>query len=558
MAENFTKDQLARAKDVDLLNYVQSNYQTKMHGNGTFKLIEDGHDSLIIFPDTNSWYDFSRQVGGDAVAFLVKHENKNMVTAVKQLIGETFDPQKLFSERSKARQPEVETPFILPQKAEDNNRVFAYLIKTRGIDRAIVKQCVDDGSIYQSHEVITKGTKQMTFDNCIFVGKDENGEAQYASQRSMNDSTKFVLKSDVKNSQKDYGFVLKGAENADWLTVCESPIDALSIASINKMQGEDNSNEHILSLGGVSNKAIDKFLESNKNISVINICLDNDPKGRESGEKIKEKYAAQGYKVVESYPKLKDYNLDLSRELTRKTAPVIDSPPPSPNNNRSISYLTKTKNLNSELVKSQIESGNIYQTDKEIVTQAGDHRTVSNTVFVKRDEFDSPDYAISVSYNNSSDKADFKVEYTNENQARNYISHNGGNSDLLVFNNPISMMTHQSYLKDSGQENNNNYLCSIAAPENAVKQYLSDNPNVKNVKVMLDKSEYINAKTGQLIDTREITFTRISGKNATKTVSVSKKYPKGIDLNKDLQTAKSTAKMKQKEPTKQNDSEKER
>lgn len=66
MAENFTKDQLARAKDVDLLNYVQSNYQTKMHGNGTFKLIEDGHDSLIIFPDTNRWYDFSRQVGGDA------------------------------------------------------------------------------------------------------------------------------------------------------------------------------------------------------------------------------------------------------------------------------------------------------------------------------------------------------------------------------------------------------------------------------------------------------------------------------------------------------------
>lgn len=223
--------------------------------------------------------------------------------------------------------------------------MFAYLIKTRGIDRDLVKSCIDDGSIYQSKEVIQKGEKAMTFNNCIFVGKDENDTPKYASQRSMNDNTSFVLKSDVKNSQKEYGFVLKGDEKADWLTVCESPIDVLSIASLAKLRGEKPQNEHILSLGGVSDKAIDKFLETNKDIKVINICLDNDQAGRTSGEQIKAKYSELGYTVVESYPKLKDYNLELSRAIAQNNRPTIDAPLAAANNNRTFAYLTKFQKL---------------------------------------------------------------------------------------------------------------------------------------------------------------------------------------------------------------------
>lgn len=101
MPTNFTREQLNRANEVDLLGYVTERYPTKAHGNGTYKLQIEGHDSLVVFPNTNSWCDFNRKIGGDTVAFLTKHEGKNMVNAVRELIGETFDPQKLF-DRNKA------------------------------------------------------------------------------------------------------------------------------------------------------------------------------------------------------------------------------------------------------------------------------------------------------------------------------------------------------------------------------------------------------------------------------------------------------------------------
>ncbi|MEG0895398.1 MAG: toprim domain-containing protein, partial [Oscillospiraceae bacterium] len=292
-----SKEQIQKAKETDLLQYITDNgYTLKNHGTGTFKLVENGHDSVVIFPSHNSWFDYVKGVGGDILSFLQNHENMEFVEAVRKLNGEEYTtPKYSFKEKENINRPREN--MVLPPQDENNNRVFAYLIKTRKIDRDVVKDCIDKGIIYQSKEVIPKGDKTYTFNNCIFVGTDNKDNPMYASQRSMNDD-KMVFKADVKNSNKEYGFCLRGNNNAKWLTICEAPIDALSIASLNKMNGNENKDEHILSLGGVSDKALDRFLQENAGIEVINICLDNDKAGRENGEKIKEKYLEQGLKVI--------------------------------------------------------------------------------------------------------------------------------------------------------------------------------------------------------------------------------------------------------------------
>lgn len=313
--EFFTKEQLDKARQVNLLSYVQENYIIKKHGNGTYKIIEDGHDSLVIYPATNSWYDFRNQRGGDVLSFLNDYENKSMVQVVTQLVGnERSIPLKKYNPVEK----QVATmSFVLPQKAENNKRVFAYLIKTRGIDRDLVKQCIDEKTIYQSHEKMTKDNKEFYSNNCIFVGLDEKQKPKYASQRSMNDGTGFVLKMDVKNSQKEFGFLLKSSgENSSRVCVCESPIDALSIATINKLHNAPIPN--IISLGGLSDKALATFIKNNPQVKEITLCLDNDEAGKAAGEKIKEKYSDQGFIVSVRFPKTKDFNQDLLDKIYPK------------------------------------------------------------------------------------------------------------------------------------------------------------------------------------------------------------------------------------------------
>lgn len=142
-----SKEQIAAAKSVELLGYVKGRgYTVKPHGGGLYKLIQGEHDSLIIYPNTNSWYNFSDQKGGDIIKFLTEYEGLEFNEAAKKLLGMTNDISQLYQpiERvSVLKQEDLQ----LPNHDENNKRVFAYLIKTRELDRDIVKQCIDNGSI---------------------------------------------------------------------------------------------------------------------------------------------------------------------------------------------------------------------------------------------------------------------------------------------------------------------------------------------------------------------------------------------------------------------------
>lgn len=156
--------------------------------------------------------------------------------------------------------------------------------------------------------------------NCVFCGFNEQGEIKYASMRGIRTGSTF--KQDVIGSDKKYCFNMEGG--SDEVFVFEAPIDAISHATLFKLNGFDWQADSRVALGGVSELALEQFLKTHSHIKKITFCLDRDETGinnvygvvdEKTGEQkvrsLLEMYKNLGYEVSESFPATKDYNLDL-------------------------------------------------------------------------------------------------------------------------------------------------------------------------------------------------------------------------------------------------------
>ena len=71
------------------------------------------------------------------------------------------------------KKQERKQPFALPNPHSDMRRVYAYLVKTRLIDREVVSYFAKAKLLYESCEKSKDGMKE--YHNAVFVGYDENG-----------------------------------------------------------------------------------------------------------------------------------------------------------------------------------------------------------------------------------------------------------------------------------------------------------------------------------------------------------------------------------------------
>ena len=254
----FTDEQIERANRVDVVEYARS-VGLQIERNGVwFKAKKQG--GLYFHKEGNTWHWETRDAGGvGAISLCMEYENKTYVEAVKTLLNEDMEPIR----HAPDWKPEPEPPkeFHLPQKNNTYRHVFAYLTKTRGIDPGILKVLVDRGYIYEN-----------TQRSCVFVGRDNKGVPRHASVRSTNTNGK-VFKQDVPGSQKSFSFSISGSSKI--LNVFEAPIDALSYLSLQKFYGKQMKDSYI-SLGGVTDKALERYLNDHKDIERIRICTDND------------------------------------------------------------------------------------------------------------------------------------------------------------------------------------------------------------------------------------------------------------------------------------------
>ena len=290
---------IEQARQIDLLSYLQR-YEP-----GNLKRVAGNvyctreHDSLKI--SNGKWYWWSRGFGGySALDYLMKVRELGFVEAVQTLTGDMGD-WKPPPPAVKKDEPKV---LLLPPRNKDSDRVLQYLFG-RGIDYAIVQDCIADGTIYESAD----------YHNAVFIGKDESGTPKYAACRG----TMGSFKRDASGSDKRYSFRLLAREPTHTVHLFEAAIDVLSYATYLKCEGKDYKAANLLSLSGVYQPkkelaesripiALTTFLNAHPQIKTIYLHLDNDKAGRLCTAALQE-LLQKDYKIVDAPPPVgKDVN----------------------------------------------------------------------------------------------------------------------------------------------------------------------------------------------------------------------------------------------------------
>ena len=185
-----TPEQIAQAKEWDLLTYLQryDPHQLVHVGGSTYCTRE--HDSLKI--SNGKWNWFSRKIGGKtALDYLIKVQGFSFTEAVEALTGPNFSPP---SPAPQARPKEQEPrKLVLPQSSRCATHVVSYL-HGRGIDYDMIDYCIQTGRLYES----------LPYHNAVFVGRDRQGQPRYAALRGIIGD----FKGEATGSDKRYSFAI--------------------------------------------------------------------------------------------------------------------------------------------------------------------------------------------------------------------------------------------------------------------------------------------------------------------------------------------------------------
>ena len=293
---HFTDDQKYRANNVDLVDFLQRQGE-KLLPSGREKRLDSDHSITVR---GNRWYDHSAESGGFAIDFVRQFYGLSYPEAVTMLLGgeqgEVYRP-------AKAKKEEPQKPFALPPAHTDMRRVYAYLVKTRLIDREVVSFFAKQKLLYESCEKSKDGTKK--YHNGVFVGVDEKGVARHAHKRGL--YTEGVgFKGNVDGCDPRYSFHWIG--ESDTLYVFEAPVDMLSYITLYPREWQQRS---YVALCGVGGQAMLWMLEQYPQLRKVALCLDNDEAGHKASERLENELSEKGYTSERILSQGKDWNDDL-------------------------------------------------------------------------------------------------------------------------------------------------------------------------------------------------------------------------------------------------------
>lgn len=270
-----TEEQIERAKQTDLLSYLQRYEPENLQKLGNTTYCTKEHDSLKI--SNGLWHWFSRNIGGkNALDYLIKVKGFSFPEAVSILTDDS-SPTNV---SPVIRFQPVKKEFELPPLNPDISRVKRYLMR-RGIDGRLIDYCHRYGMLFEDAQ----------YHNCIFVGRDETGTPKYGAVRG----TVSNFKRELDGSDKRYSFRITLAKGTRAVHLFESAIDLLSYITLEMMHHRDWTKEDYLSLGGVyANKenrptvptALQAYIDRNPDTEVVFFHLDNDEIGRRATSQI--------------------------------------------------------------------------------------------------------------------------------------------------------------------------------------------------------------------------------------------------------------------------------
>ena len=278
----YTQAQIDRANTVSLEDFLRTQGETLIKSGREYRWKE--HDSLTV--RGNKWFRHSQSKGGYPIDFVMEFYGKSFPEAVQLLTGESAEGQ---SEASTA----PPTAFHLPLHNRTADRAIQYLTESRGLNKTLVEAFLLSGDIYED-------AKRH---NVVFVGRDRSGTPRYAHVRGTADP----FRQDIAGSDKSYPFRYEG--NGNQLFVFEAPIDLLSFICL---YPQDWKNRSYLALGGVSGKALDRFLSERKDTQKVFLCLDSDTAGSEACTRLAQSIPSE-IAVIRLVPARKDWN-DVLRQ----------------------------------------------------------------------------------------------------------------------------------------------------------------------------------------------------------------------------------------------------
>ena len=288
----FTDKEMETAKDTDLPDLLEHlGYQLKRIG----RYYTTREMDSIRIKNRRTWKRYSNGTGGDAITFLQTFEGKGFREAVEYLLD--FNGRARGSPAlSRPRPPpeEDERPeFALPPANGDNRRVFAYLRK-RGIAPQVIRAFLNSGLLYEDEK----------YHNCVFVGRDGNGQPKFASKRGTYDKDGVSFKRDVLGSDKSVAFPIPCDPDLPWVLVFEAPIDLMSFCTLHRAV-----TSNAVALCGLYKGGLDRYLKDHPHLNHVVLCLDNDGPGQEATERLRAEYESRELKVSTRTPgKGKDWN----------------------------------------------------------------------------------------------------------------------------------------------------------------------------------------------------------------------------------------------------------
>ena len=279
---NYTQAQIDRANAVSLEDFLRTQGETLIKSGREYRWKE--HDSLTV--RGNKWFRHSQSKGGYPIDFVMEFYGKSFPEAVQLLTGESGEGQT----EASTTPP---TAFHLPLHNRTADRAIQYLTESRGLNKTLVEAFLLSGDIYED-------AKRH---NVVFVGRDRSGTPRYAHVRGTADP----FRQDIVGSDKSYPFRYEG--NGNQLFAFESPIDLLSFICL---YPQDWQKRNYLALGGVSGKALDRFLSERKDTQKVFLCLDSDTAGSEACTRLAQSIPSE-IAVIRLVPARKDWN-DVLRQ----------------------------------------------------------------------------------------------------------------------------------------------------------------------------------------------------------------------------------------------------
>ena len=320
MSKFVSADIIKKINNMPIMDYIKKIgievKQVSPNNSDYFKIPHNG--GTYITPSKNVWNCFAMKTGSKSVIQFVQFiDNVSWKEAVDKIVDlyNLVEKEKISEiTPKKADVLNEKKAFVLPEKAENNKRVFAYLHKSRGIDNDIIQRAYNEKKIYQDAQ---KG-------NVIFKVSDNDGNIRGAAWNTTLTSEEHKGKKGfVEGSKRDYPFELRGTNNE--LHIFESPIDMMSYMTIqqnaNYINIEDST--FIATWGINSEEMIIKYLEKNPHITDITIGYDNDKiddtskfhwnYGQRAAALLKRELENldEKYIVQIDTPKQKDFNDDL-------------------------------------------------------------------------------------------------------------------------------------------------------------------------------------------------------------------------------------------------------